>query len=216
MRTPLRFISTISEYLYKNAGTVDAKELEELTSELSASSKGTFALADELLTWLSIQGHNFKVTPVKVDVNKQLEELRLFFSDIAKMKNAEIKISIPQLFFVETDERLLKIILRNVIDNAIKNTINGTITLSVSKSMIGSVEIHVQDTGKGMNKEQLEKLNIKNTEGFPFEIKDKLGFQIVKDLTTILNGSIQVKSEIGKGTIVTLGIPSKQGKDAYI
>jgi signal transduction histidine kinase len=209
LRTPLRFISTVSGYLHRNASTIGLKELEELSGELSTSSKGTFALADELLTWLSIQGHNLKVTVIKVDIKKVLDELTAFFSDIAKMKNVQLSISFQQPFFVDTDEKLVKIILRNVLDNAIKNTVNGAIELSVSAQETGFVTLQIHDTGKGMTMEQLEKLNRENALGFPFGISDKLGFQIVKDLTLLLKGKILVKSELGKGTTVILNIPSE-------
>jgi signal transduction histidine kinase len=213
LRTPLRFISTISEYLHRNAGKIELKELQELTGDLSTSSKGTFALADELLTWLSIQGQNFKVNIVKTDLKKLLDELTLFFSDISKMKNVQLTLALQQPVFIDADEKLLKIILRNVLDNAIKNTINGTILLSVSGLLEeGFVTLQIQDSGKGMTREQLEKLNMENTLGFPFEIRDKLGFQIVRDLTSLLKGKILVKSELGKGTTVILHIPAEDAK----
>jgi signal transduction histidine kinase len=97
-----------------------------------------------------------------------------------------------------------------VLDNAIKNTVNGTITLSVSAQEKGFITLQIHDTGKGMTMEQLEKLNRENILGFPFGINDKLGFQIVKDLTSLLKGKVLVKSELGKGTTVILNIPSEE------
>lgn len=204
LRTPLRFMSTISEYLHKNASVITLEELKELSSELSTSSKSTFAFADELLTWLSIQKNNYKTEYSKVDLLKLLHELHHFFADIARTKNTWIIVASHTPVEIETDERLLKIILRNIIDNAIKNTDDGRITLSLEKMQNGQVNIEVKDTGKGMTPEELRKLIEINTFGFAFEIKDKLGFQIVRDLANLIHCKIKLESEIEKGTAVTL------------
>lgn len=202
LRTPLRFMSTISEYLHKNASVITLEELKELSSELSTSSKSTFAFADELLTWLSIQKNNYKTEYAKVELLKLLHELHHFFADIARTKNTWIIVASHEPVEIETDERLLKIILRNIIDNAIKNTDDGRITLSLQKMETGQVNIDVTDTGKGMTEEELRKLIEINTFGFAFEIKDKLGFQIVSDLANLIHCKIKLESEIGKGTSV--------------
>lgn len=204
LRTPLRFMTTISEYLYKNATVITLKELEELSAELSTSSKSTFAFADELLTWLSIQKNNYRTEYSRVDLLKLLNELQFFFADIARTKNTRIRVLSADFIEIETDERLLKIILRNIIDNAIKNTDDGLITLSVLQPEPGLVNVEVEDTGKGMTKEELEKLIAINTFGFAFEIRDKLGFQIVSDLANLIHCKIHLESEIGKGTRVML------------
>lgn len=204
LRTPLRFMTTISEYLHKHVATITPQELEELSAELSTSSKSTFAFADELLTWLGIQKNNYKVERSLVDAKTLLNELSVFFSDIAKRKGTYIKVEASDNVLVETDERLLKIILRNLIDNAIKYTTDGLITLSVSQRSEEVMEIAVQDTGEGMSQEQLEKLMDKNMFGFPFQIIDKLGFQIVRDLASLIDCRIEVESEITKGTSIRL------------
>ena len=212
LRTPLRFMSTISEYLYKNVSTISQEELKELGAELSTSSKSTFAFADEILTWLGIQKQNYKLEYGAVDIKKLLDELCTFFSDIAKMKGTQIKVETLASIHTYTDERLLKIILRNIIDNAIKYTNDGVITLSVIKVHNEKIEIEVTDTGEGMTQEQLKKLLDKNMFGFPFQIKDKLGFQIVRDLAVLIDCDIQIESERGKGTSVMLSLQCKTVK----
>ncbi|HSH67204.1 MAG TPA: HAMP domain-containing sensor histidine kinase [Bacteroidia bacterium] len=204
LRTPLRFMTTISEYLYKNMHAITDEELKELSFEMSRSSKSTFAFAEELLTWLGIQKNNYKVECAATNIHQLMDELHAFFSDIARMNGTQIKVEDSGNLFVDTDERLLKIILRNLIDNAIKYTTDGTITLSVFRNEKEEVEIQVRDTGEGMTNEQLEKLNDRNTFGFPFEIKDKLGFQIVRDLSTLIKCQVHIESVIKKGTTVKL------------
>lgn len=208
LRTPLRFMMTVSDYLDKSIRALNLKELERLSNELSTSARNTFAFADELLTWLSIQRQNFTVQHSEVNLNALMNELQEFFKNIATIQNTELKVDLPSSVSVETDKRLLKIILRNILDNAIKNTNPGEVIIYISKQNEEMIEIHIRDTGIGMTKEQLEQLGLENTYGFSFEIKNKLGFQIIKDLSALLSIKLEVRSEIGVGTTVILQLPA--------
>jgi two-component system sensor histidine kinase/response regulator len=207
LRTPLRFMTTISGYLNKSIHELNLKDLEELSDELNTSSKNTYAFADELLTWLSVQEENTSVMYSEVDLNALMNGLMDFFKDIARIQHTVLKIDIPAFLSVKSDPRLLKIILRNILDNAIKNTNSGEVLIYVSKQSEATLEIHIRDTGRGMSREQVEQLNVSNAYESQFEIKSKLGFQIIKDLSALLNIRLAVDSEIGAGTTVTLHIP---------
>jgi two-component system sensor histidine kinase/response regulator len=207
LRTPLRFMMSISAYLDKSIQALNLKALEKLSGELSTSARHTYAFADELLTWLSIQRQSFTVQYSEVDLHALLNELSEFFKDIAKTQQTELKMDLPVFVSVETDKRLLKIILRNILDNAIKNTNPGEVMISISKQQEEIIEICIRDTGNGMTKEQLDQLDINNSYGFAFEIKSKLGFQIIKDLSALLHIKLAIESEMGKGTMITLQVP---------
>jgi signal transduction histidine kinase len=206
LRTPLQFITMISEHLNKNIDSLSPQKLQELTAELKNSSRSTFAFADELLTWLGIQRASFKLRFQSHAIESIIQDSCLYFQDIAGKKNISLITEIQETIFASTDERLLKIILRNVIDNAIKNTASGTITIRTS--IRGKeFKIEIQDTGRGMSAKELEELNQTNSFGFSFEIKEKLGFQIIKDFTIQLQGRIQIESELEKGTRVIFYFP---------
>jgi signal transduction histidine kinase len=212
LRTPLRFMSMISKHLKDNLSLLNASEKQKLTTDLSTTSQLTFALADELLTWLSVQKQKFKVIFSDINIKDLLDELEVFFSDIADAQNTQIKVTLSDPIFLKTDERLLKIILRNILDNAIKNTTKGIIELHVTKKD-GLLKISIKDNGKGMSQEQLKNLDLENAFRFSFEIKDKLGFQIVKDLTFMINGKIEIESNVGKGTTVILKLPVNESNE---
>lgn len=209
LKTPLRFMTTVSTYLTKNIDTLSTDRLTKLSAELNTSAKNTYAFADELLTWLSVQQQNFTVMLGEVNLEQLINEQVEFFRDIASIQHTEIATTCDSPVLIETDKRLLKIILRNIVDNAIKNTISGKIILSVEKQNNETIDLTIRDTGNGMSKEQLQQLDVENTYGFQFEIKNKLGFQIIKDLSTILYGQLHIRSEVGIGTSVTLRLPIK-------
>jgi signal transduction histidine kinase/Tfp pilus assembly protein PilF len=212
LKTPLRFMMTVSAYLDNSIQALNLEELGRLSNELSTSARNTYAFADELLTWLSIQRQSFTVQYSEVNLHTLMNELLEFFKDIAKTQHTELKMNLPLFVAVETDIRLLKIILRNILDNAIKNTNPGEVVISISKQNEEMIEIHIRDTGNGMTKEQLEQLDVENTYGFPFEIKSKLGFQIIKDLSTLLHIKLEIESEIGTGTTIILQLPLEKKK----
>lgn len=209
LKTPLRFMTTVSTYLTKNMDTLSKDRLTKLSAELNTSAKNTYAFADELLTWLSVQQQNFTVMLAEVNLEQLINEQVEFFHDIASIQHTEIATTCVSPVLIETDKRLLKIILRNIVDNAIKNTISGKIILSIEKQNNETIDLTIRDTGTGMSKEQLQQLDVENTYGFQFEIKNKLGFQIIKDLSTILYGQLHIRSEVGIGTSVTLRLPVK-------
>lgn len=215
LKTPLRFMVTISTYLNKMIQPLNSEKLDALSNELTISAKNTYAFADELLTWLTIQHQGFTITVSEVDLNALMNELFGFFKDIAKIQDTELTIDLSSPISVKTDKRLLKIILRNILDNAIKNTSQGKVTVFVSKTDKGIVEIQIGDTGNGMTKEQLERLDVSNTYGFQFEIKNKLGFQIIKDLSNLLHIKLKIDSEVNVGTTLTLQLHPEQEKTDY-
>jgi signal transduction histidine kinase len=148
----------------------------------------------------------------EVNLDMLVNELVVFYKDIAHNQQTLLKIELPVSVSVETDKRVLKIILRNILDNAIKHTKPGEVTVSVFQQNEEMIAIQIRDTGCGMTKQQLEQLDISNTHGFEFEIKNKLGFQIIKDLSALLNIKLDISSERDVGTTVTLYVPSGKKK----
>ena len=120
---------------------------------------------------------------------------------------------------VRGDEKRLRQVLLNLLSNAVKFTEKGSVTLTVAcdtKSTVnGNVSFQIQDTGQGIPQEKLEEIFL------PFQqVGDHsrqqegtgLGLAITKKLVTIMGGSMEVESEVNKGTIfwVTIELPAIQ------
>jgi signal transduction histidine kinase len=114
---------------------------------------------------------------------------------------------------IETDSDKLKHILQNLIDNAIKFTEKGSITVSVQHlAEPGVVEFKVTDTGVGIPKAMLPVIfemfrQVDSSERRSFEGVG-LGLYIVKQLTELIGGRVEVESEEGKGSTFIVAIPS--------
>src|SRR5262249_30993139 len=103
-------------------------------------------------------------------------------------------------------------IIVNLLDNAIKFTDTGSIEVSVSRTDT-DWSLSVSDTGIGIPSAYTDKIF---TEFFQVEQGDSrkykgmgLGLTIVKSIVAQLNGTVTVRSELGKGTTFTVTLPLK-------
>ena len=114
------------------------------------------------------------------------------------------------------DKVHIKEIVNNLLTNAIKYTEQGEINLNVrcvNKGDLTNLIISVQDTGRGIKAENINRLFTKfdrldverntTTEG------TGLGLAITKRLVEMMNGTINVQSQFGKGSIFVVNIPQK-------
>ena len=119
---------------------------------------------------------------------------------------------IPSVFF--GDEIRIRQVMLNIINNAIKYTKEGVIMIDVSfDKESSSLIVEVNDTGIGIKKDDLEKL-FKSFQRLE-ESKNRkiegtgLGLNITKQLVEMMDGSIEVKSEYGKGSSFLIKVKQK-------
>ena len=110
-------------------------------------------------------------------------------------------------FIVETDYTVLKQVLVNVISNAVKYTVEGSVNIKLKYDE--QLIFRITDTGVGIDEEDISKIfkpfsrvnNPLKTEGSGF------GLYVKKGLVEALKGSINLESEKGKGTRITIQLP---------
>lgn len=110
---------------------------------------------------------------------------------------------------VLTDEKWLTFILEQLLSNAVKYTEHGCITISVDENQVLSIE----DTGIGIAPEDLPRIFEKGFTGYNGRMDKKatgLGLYLCKRAVEQLSHKIQVKSEIGKGSIFSLFLASDE------
>ena len=159
-------------------------------------------------------------------------ELTLVNYDVSSVINDTVQLNLmrfgnkPIQFVLKVDENIparlfgddlrIKQILNNLLSNAFKYTDSGQISLSVSAETSAvsksiTLVFRVSDTGRGMSKDQVDRL-FENYARFNLETNRQiegtgLGMGITKNFIEIMKGSIKVESELGKGTTFILRLP---------
>ncbi len=131
----------------------------------------------------------------------------------ARSNGIDLKTKIPKnIQPLYADKRAFKQILLNLLSNAVKFTPEGgKITVSVKASKKNTT-LKVADTGRGIPAEKLPKLTDPFTKGAhdPYLAEDGwgLGLTITKSLIDLHDGTLEIKSTVGKGTTVTVTFPN--------
>ena len=111
---------------------------------------------------------------------------------------------------IDTHPQVLNMIISNILDNALKYTTNGIVEVFTNFED-NNLKITISDNGIGMNEKILNNLLLESE----FEIGDlqhsyKMGYVFIRDFIKLINGSISIESETGKGTVVNLYFPQKK------
>jgi len=168
-----------------------------------------------------------KIKEKKMTLTNEKYEVAAMICELAQLNPALIE-SKSLEFIVEVDENipeyligdkfLIKQILINILSNAAKYTESGSITLEVCtvdtvNPNIVDLIISVKDTGRGMTEEQLTSV-FEAYKGFHENDSAPItgtgpGMPIVKELLKLMDGEIDVTSQVDNGTTVTILVPQQ-------
>jgi len=176
--------------------------------------KGMRGLIMDLLDLTRIESGKKQRNICKTDLAEIVRKTQQTLEPLAIQKSVKVHFSCDHCFYAIADPSEMEIIFNNLLSNAIKyNKEGGSVFLRVDETP-REVIFEVEDTGIGMNTEELDRLfqdfvRIRNT-----KTKDitgsGLGLSIVKKLTDLNHGTIDVKSIPDKGTWFRVAIPKFQ------
>ena len=133
------------------------------------------------------------------------------YRNIAQSKGINLIIEVPEDILAFADINLLDTSLRNLTNNAIKYTPRGGTILIKTIRQNDFIKISVIDSGTGMTQEQINNLfDLQKTQtksGTNGELGSGLGLLLCKEFVEKNKGSITVKSEWGKGSILSFTVP---------
>jgi two-component system phosphate regulon sensor histidine kinase PhoR len=212
IKTPLTAIIGFVETLQQGA-IDDRAKAQKFLLTIHENAQRLNRLVDDLLTLSSIELGETKLHLEGLALDDVFETALTLISPRAALKNVRIQRDVqPGLPMVRADRDRLVQILVNVLDNAVKFTPEGgSVSITASPEVQGSVVIKITDTGIGISKSELPRL------GERFYRIDKtrsremggtgLGLSIVKHLMKAHEGSMEIESRLGHGTIVSLHFP---------
>lgn len=212
IRSPILALENVGEqmdyYLEKN----NIKKLTQLSDKITNTAKRLTTLLDNLLNWALLQQGVFPYQPKPLSLNGLIEQNIQLFQMSANLKAIDLKNSTKEDLKISADENALNTILRNLISNAIKFTPKGGTVRIDAMTNQDNILISVQDTGIGMNEQQLQhlfKLDAKSQDGTAGERGTGLGLVLCKELLKMSRGKLDIKSvpQVGSDFRVILPTP---------
>ena len=206
LRTPLTAIKGWAETLQEGAGPeTTAKGMNVIIRE----SERLSGLVEELLDFSRLQNGRLRLIVSRLDILSELDEAVYMFTDRARTEH-------KQLHYEETtalppvygDVDRLRQVFVNIIDNALKYTSpGGTITVS-SREDNGWVRVSIRDTGCGIPAEHLPNVKKKFYKANQLVRGSGIGLAVADEIARLHGGSLDIQSQEGVGTTVTISLPT--------
>ena len=205
LRTPLTAIIGYTALMEKGN---DADKKEQYVRNIRQSSERMREMLNTLLSFFRLDNGKEQpnISPCRISAITHILETE--FTPIAMNKGLALTITNQTDTIVLTDKERILQIGNNLLSNAIKFTENGGVSLTTDYDN-GVLKLIVEDTGTGMTEEEQQRVfgaferlsNAAAKDGFG------LGLSIVQRIVSMLDGTIRLESEKGKGSCFTVGIP---------
>ncbi len=214
LRSPFNSLLGFSEILTTEYDSLTHDEIHEYQKAIYEASKNLYSMTTNLLHYSRFQMGRFEFNPVSVKLIQAINHSLNLLKGNALKKQLNLMAEIDKTLDVFTDEDMLSSILQNVISNAIKFTNKGGDIKILTNKIIYEgkkfAEIIVQDTGVGISKEDLEKINkdaIFSTPGTEREYGTGLGLVLVKEYVGKNGGFVRINSRVNQGTTFSFALP---------
>jgi two-component system, NtrC family, sensor kinase len=215
LRTPLNAIIGLTEMMVTNATRFGTEKALEPLRRVNAAGKHLLDLINEVLDLSKIEAGKLELNVEEVDRARLIDEVIGTVGQLAEKNQNRLVIEAQATVGVlTTDPMRLKQILFNLLSNACKFTKEGEVTLRVREVADGRdwVELAVADSGIGMTAEQQAKLFQDFTQADSLTARryggTGLGLAISRKLARMMGGDVTVVSELGKGSVFTMRLPS--------
>ena len=216
LRTPLTAIKGWADTL--NDMTAEGLELdpEMMQKGLRIIVGETERLSDmveELLDFSRMQSGHFTLQMAQMDVLAELGDAVLIYMERAKKDRIRVVYEEPEMLpFVYGDKNRIRQVFINIIDNAIKySDAGGLVEITADAAEDGrAVCITVRDHGCGIRKADLPKIKTKFYKPNHTRRGSGIGLAVADELVKLHKGSLNIDSEEGVGTTVTVTLPAGQ------
>ena len=207
LRTPLTAIKGWAETVGSmpdDAETI-AKGMRVITSESERLSR----MVEDLLDFSRMQNGRFSLNKNTMDILAELGDAVLIYTEKAKREGIEVIYDEPDMLpFVYGDRNRLRQVFVNIIDNAIKySDKGGVVSVQATMSDARHIEVDVSDTGCGISPQDLPKVKTKFYKANHTRRGSGIGLAVADEIVTLHGGRLEIFSEQGVGTTVTITLP---------
>lgn len=222
IRTPVNAMLGMNEMIWRESSDSDIKEY---SGNIKTAGNTLLDIINDILDFSKIESGKMELVENEYSLSKLIINLNNMISIRAVDKDIRFEVKVePQLYDALCgDANRIQQILINLLNNAVKYTDAGSVTFSVSEYVEGTatldnpemimIRYEVTDTGRGIRAEDMDKLfltfeRIDIEKNYSIE-GTGLGLAITNNLIKLMNGTLSVSSEYGKGSTFTADIPQK-------
>ena len=195
---------------------------KEYIEQIGSSANAMLVIINDILDFTKIETGSVEIIPVDYDFKQMIKEVVNVASMGLDEKPVKMSLNMPPNSpqYLRGDSARIRQVLSNVISNAVKFTKEGSITINVDFEPVEddkiNLKIRVADTGIGIMKQDYEmifesfsQVNSKRNR----EVEGTgLGLAITQRLIRLMNGTIDVDSEYGVGSVFKICIPQELSK----
>jgi signal transduction histidine kinase len=213
-RTPLNAVIGFSETIKsKLFGEINDKYAEYIEN-INEQGNYLLELIEDILDASKIDAGKMKLDEEPFDFKRLVRESLKSVQMSAVTKKIELVTEIPDdLPYIRADRTKIKQVLLNLMSNAVKFTHEGG-TVTVRAKIKDEFIFEVEDTGIGIPKEDLKMITKRFMQVDNDYTKKQrgtgLGMSISKDIAELHGGKLKIKSEVGRGTKISVRLPKER------
>lgn len=208
LRSPMYALRNLFRNMHQK--NVPASEVKMAVPEVLMDLNYTIGLMENLLQWSKSQMQSTASKPEELNLSKMIDDTLQLMRLQAEAKQIYIENKNNCPVYVLADRDMVSLVLRNLVSNAIKFTPQqGYVEVGVNE-LSTFVEVYVQDSGVGISKDAIRKINESNfytTKGTSSEAGTGLGLMLCKEFLNKNGGQMHIESELGKGSVFSFTLP---------
>ena len=208
--TPLKFITVAGKNLVDKRKLMTDEMQDETIQEMVNTTQELQLLSTNILNWIKYQNENRRLAKETFNLREMVGQVLGLLQSLAKQKGNTIHNKVAADFDLYQFYEPVKILVYNLLTNAINFTETGNIYVEAVHTD-DNIIISVRDEGVGMTHEQIQRLRADEVVITAANVDNKkghgLGYLIIKDLVKTMGATLQIESEKGKGTKVSVYFP---------
>jgi len=214
LKTPITSIQGWSQSLLDGTATSEEEKHQAATIIYNETNRMT-RMVSQLLDLARIESGQIALNLELVDLGQILTDVQHSMAVQAQDKGIQLTLELNPIPPIVGDHDRLIQIFTNLVDNALSNTpVDGRVHLAVRRHGEKAVEAIVQDTGRGIHRQDLARIferfyQVDRSRAQTEERQGSgLGLSIVRELVEAHGGRIQVRSQVGRGSAFIVRLPA--------
>lgn len=214
LRTPLIAQERAFSLISNKFTELGLEEEKELSKSLEKNTGHLLRMVNLILESYQFNLSKENLHFEEISISKAVNDSFIKIKPIADEKEIDLINKIDGNIALYTDITCLERIIINLCANAIENLSHGGYIKISAQDLPDTIKITVEDNGKGIPKDDIEHIFDRyfSSKSYNRKIGSGLGLDVVKKLTEIINGKIELESEVLKYTKFTITIIKNSGK----